>query len=106
APVLAGFLVLWLAAKLVFVQAVIPMRNLNREPHAKGERIASLVPPGKTLYLFRLKDEGIMFYYGRPVRRLACPAELPSSSEPVYCILDNDEWREWHTWRNPEVVQE
>jgi hypothetical protein len=43
-----------------------------------------------------MKDEGIMFYYGRPVLRLARPADLPSSGEPLYCILGV---KEWNTWR-------
>jgi hypothetical protein len=54
-----------------------------------------LVPPEKTLYLSKLKDEGIMFYYRRPVLRVASFEELPSSEEPVYCILDDSEWRHW-----------
>jgi 4-amino-4-deoxy-L-arabinose transferase-like glycosyltransferase len=94
-PILTGCLILWLGVKLVFVHAVIPARDFAREPRAKGEQLAGLVPPGKTLYLFRVKDEGIMFYYRRPVRRLHGPDELPSSTEPLYCILDREEWRGW-----------
>src|SRR5205085_2177872 len=63
--VLIGMLIFWLVVKVGFVELVIPARNQNREPHAKGERLAALVPPEKTLYLSRLKDEGIMFYYRR-----------------------------------------
>src|SRR5262249_15359215 len=61
-----GFLIasviVWLAAKLAFVHVVIPHRNQNREPRAKGELLAEMVPGGQTLYLFNVKDEGIMFY--------------------------------------------
>jgi hypothetical protein len=96
-PMLVGCLALWLVVKIVFVQAVIPQRNLGREPRAKGEQIAALVPKGETLYLFRLKDEGIMFYYGRPVRRLASARHFPSFTEPVYCILDREEWNGWQS---------
>ena len=88
-------LVFWLVIKVVFVEAVIPARNHNREPRAKGELLAALVPANKTLYLSKLKDEGIMFYYRRTVRRLDSFEELPSSEEPVYCILSSSEWREW-----------
>jgi 4-amino-4-deoxy-L-arabinose transferase-like glycosyltransferase len=65
APVLVGLLVLWLVAKVVFVEGLVPARNHGRAPRAKGEQLAALVPAGRTLYVFRLKDEGIMFYYGR-----------------------------------------
>ena len=56
---LAVLLVLWLGAKAAFVHAVTPARNADRLPRAKGQMLAALVPPGRTLYLFQLKDEGI-----------------------------------------------
>jgi hypothetical protein len=95
----------------VFVLVVIPQRNPTRAPKAKGEQLAALVPPGQTLYLFQLKDEGIMFYYSRlrssagpPVRRLKGPNELPSLGEPVYCILDEPEWQQWNQQRPAEAL--
>jgi hypothetical protein len=74
---------------------VLPQRDLQRDPRGKGALLASLVPANSILYLFQMKDEGIMFYYGRPVLRLARPADLPSSGEPLYCILAINEWRTW-----------
>jgi hypothetical protein len=115
----------WLVVKLIFVHAVvpgltvdlgfvhvaIPGRNPARAPKAKGEQLAALVPPGKTLYLFHLKDEGIMFYYSRlrspdapPVRRLDKPEQLPSSEGPVYCILEKSELDEWKEKRRAEAL--
>jgi 4-amino-4-deoxy-L-arabinose transferase-like glycosyltransferase len=101
-----SFVGVWLIVKLVFVHGVIPHRNPARAPQAKGEQLAALVPPGKTLYLFHLKDEGIMFYYSRQrapdapaVRRLGSPDQLPSSGEPVYCILNESEWNELKAMR-------
>ena len=105
-PILTGCVALWLVVKIVFVQVVIPQRNVGREPRAKGEQIAALVPKGDTLYLFRLKDEGIMFYYGRPVRRLASVRYLPSSTEPVYCILSGEEWNGWQRHDTTAVLRE
>jgi 4-amino-4-deoxy-L-arabinose transferase-like glycosyltransferase len=111
APVLVGLLGLWLVAKVAFVEVLVPARNHDRAPRAKGEQLAALVPAGRTLYVFQLKDEGIMFYYGRrhpvagtepPVRRLPGPQDLPSPGEPVYCILEEDEWRQWPGARPPE----
>jgi hypothetical protein len=95
---------LWLVVKVVFVHVAIPGRELNRDIRAKGQQIAALVPEGQTLYLFRLKDEGIMFYYGRTARRLAGRGQLPSSDEPLYCILDETEWRQWSEWPAVETV--
>jgi hypothetical protein len=104
--ILIGFVVAWIMVKLVFVHVIIPQRNPARAPKAKGEHIAALVPPGKTLYLFHLKDEGIMFYYSRQrlpdapaVKRLGSPDQLPSVGEPVYCIVSESEWDELRTKR-------
>jgi 4-amino-4-deoxy-L-arabinose transferase-like glycosyltransferase len=93
--VLVAMMMIWLIVKLAFVHGVVPERNRNREPRAKAAALAAVVPEGRVLYLFRLKDEGIMFYYGRTVRRLASPAHLPSSGEPLYCILEKSEWEQY-----------
>lgn len=82
-----AFLLLWLIVKLIFVHAIVPARDLTRQPRAKGERIADLVPKGKTLYLGRVKDEGIVFYSGRAARRLTGPEMLPNADEGRYCLL-------------------
>jgi 4-amino-4-deoxy-L-arabinose transferase-like glycosyltransferase len=91
----AAALVCWIVVKIVWVQGVIPNRELERDPRGKAAVLAALVPIDCVLYLFQLKDEGIMFYYGRTVFRLASPADLPSSGEPLYCILAQDEWERW-----------
>jgi len=97
-------LLLWLAAQLVFVHAIVPSRNPARQPRLKGEQIAALVPPGRMLYLFRLKDEGILFYYDRPARRLPAPACLPAVGDPMYCLLIESEWRQWTYPRHAETL--
>ncbi len=100
--VLVGLVACWLVAKVVFVHEVVPRRNPTRQPQAKGEQLAALVPPSQPLYLFRLKDEGVMFYFNRshPARgpqpavlRLPDPDHLPLTGTPLYCILDEAEWR-------------
>src|SRR5262249_2127263 len=72
-----------LAVKLIYVEALLPARNHGRAPAAKGRELAALVPAGETLYLFRMKDDGLMYYYSREraaqrhdenMRRLASPA--------------------------------
>jgi 4-amino-4-deoxy-L-arabinose transferase-like glycosyltransferase len=85
----------WLITKFVFVQIHMSQRYLSRDPQGKAAVLAALVPHGCLLYLFKLKDEGIMFYYGRPVLRLPHPGLLPSSGEPLYCILGKQEWERW-----------
>jgi 4-amino-4-deoxy-L-arabinose transferase-like glycosyltransferase len=101
---LAGAMVVWLILKVVWVQAVIPHRDLQRDPRGKGALLASLVPGHCILYLFQMKDEGIMFYYGRSVQRLPGPADLPSSGEPLYCILGQDEFERWARHSNRALV--
>jgi 4-amino-4-deoxy-L-arabinose transferase-like glycosyltransferase len=104
ARVFVGMVVVWLIVRLVYVEGVLPRRNPTRQPKEKGEQLAALVPPDNILYLFQLKDEGIMFYYGRTVRRLPGPEQLPSSKGPLYCILDETEWRNWRTARTVNLL--
>ncbi len=94
--VLVGTLAFWIAVKLAFVHVVVPLRNEVRQPRAKGHQLAACVPAGKTLYVIGLynKDEGILFYYGRPVQRLQDSAHLPTRGGPVYVLLDEPEWRQ------------
>ena len=96
---------LWLQVKLAYVDYVMPMRIARCQPGAKGSLLAALVPPEAQLFLFRLKDEGILFYYARPAWRLATPAQLPTSATPYYCILCLSEWHAWDPARPAEVVQ-
>jgi 4-amino-4-deoxy-L-arabinose transferase-like glycosyltransferase len=103
--VLVALLAAWLLVKLAFIHWVIPARNLGREPKEKAALIAECVPLGQTLYLFRLKDDGLIFYYGRPVQRVDGPDLLPAGDEPVYCILDATEWRHWDSPRHAEPVR-
>jgi hypothetical protein len=83
---------LTLAAKLTFLAWLVPERDRKGQPRGRGQRLAELVPEGAVLYLFRLKDEGILFYYGRPTRRLPDPRALPAGS---HCLLVEAEWRRW-----------
>jgi 4-amino-4-deoxy-L-arabinose transferase-like glycosyltransferase len=99
-----ALILFWLTVKLVFVHAIVPSRDVTRQPRRKGEQIAVLVPPDHILYLFRLKDEGILFYYGRPARRLPAPAHMSASEEAVYCLLAESEYRQWFGSRSAEIL--
>jgi 4-amino-4-deoxy-L-arabinose transferase-like glycosyltransferase len=116
--VLVGMFAAWLVVKAGFVhkddvvQAVVPSA-FYRDPLVKGQHLASLVPPGRTLYLFLLKDEGIMFYYSRAhapgeadrlVRRLQGPEALSSIGGPVYCMVTQGEWEDWGLGTNSKVL--
>jgi hypothetical protein len=96
--------VFWVAVKIVFVTTIIPKRDRIRMPSRTGQQIAALVPPERTLYLFRLKDEGILFYYGRPARRLPAPTCLPESEQQVYCLLTESEYQQWSGPRPAKVL--
>lgn len=85
----AGFLALWLVVKVVFVEVVVPARGARRNPEPAAARLRDTVPAGEPLYLFRLKDEGVLFAYGRPAVRLYDPRALPRGA---YVVLTRTEW--------------
>jgi hypothetical protein len=105
AKLLAGTLAVWMLVKAAHVELVMPNRSFARQARYKAAVLAALVPLDQVLYLFFLKDEGIMFYYGRPVTRLPSPMALPAPAQPVYCILSQSEWRAWDGSRRAELVQ-
>jgi len=91
--VLAGLLIAWLFVKIVFVLEVVPGRDTDRSPRTTAERIAALVPSADILYLCDLKDEGILFYYGRPALRVDKLDDLFKTTTPRYCVLTAAEWK-------------
>jgi 4-amino-4-deoxy-L-arabinose transferase-like glycosyltransferase len=102
---LAVLLAGWLAVKLGHAHLVVPARDHDRHTHETGARLAELVPAGETLYLGALKDEGVLFYYGRPARRLADAADGPPAAGAAYLVLTEAEWRGWPPGRPAEVVE-
>jgi 4-amino-4-deoxy-L-arabinose transferase-like glycosyltransferase len=101
---LLTLLIAWVGIKLAFVHVVVPARAKDRNPEVTGRQLASLIPERQPLYLFKLKDEGIMFYYARPVRRLHDFTELPAPGTAQYCMLVESEWEQWPSTRSAEVV--
>jgi 4-amino-4-deoxy-L-arabinose transferase-like glycosyltransferase len=87
---LVALLAAWLAVKVVFVERIMPERDVHRQPKRAGETLARVVPPGEMLHLFRLKDAGLMFYYARPAQRVAALGSLPAGS---LCLLTEAEWQ-------------
>jgi 4-amino-4-deoxy-L-arabinose transferase-like glycosyltransferase len=118
AQVLVGATACWLAVKVAYVYAsvnglalhlgpvrvAIPARHRpDGGPRVAGEAIAGAVPPGAVLYIVLLKDEGVMFYYGGEVRRVASVAALPPG--PVYLALTGAEWEKWDSSRPARVLR-
>jgi 4-amino-4-deoxy-L-arabinose transferase-like glycosyltransferase len=94
----------WAVVKVVFVEGVVPQRTADRNARPTGEHLARLVPPGEILYLCRLKDEGVLFYYGRPARRLK-RIEAPAGAA-VYVLMLDAEWDGRLFRGRPEYVAE
>lgn len=96
-----GILLAWCVVKVVYTEVVVPRRSeaphLNDTVNVLRER----VPSGETLYLCKLKDEGVLFYFGRPARRFTWkhPPELA-----VYALLIEAEWRAHASMNRFEVI--
>jgi len=96
--ILGVVLVGWLAVKIAFVGWVVPARQAERHPTQGAAVLADKVPPDEILYVANLKDDGLLFHYGRPVRRLRGDAD-----PGAWCLLTESEWAAWPRER-AEVV--
>lgn len=79
----------WLIVKVIFVEVVMPRRTAGRNAEATAVRLREYVPATEPLYLLKFKDEGIMFYYGRSVRRVSRFQDVP---RPGFAVLLRQEW--------------
>ena len=86
---LIGVLATWAAVKVAFVEAVVPVRADKRNATATAADLNGLVPAGRLLYFCKLKDEGLAFYYGRPVRKFPPPSVPPEAD--AYVLLNRGE---------------
>jgi hypothetical protein len=91
ARLLVAFLLCWIIAKVVFVEVVSPKRTAGRNAEATGAELRARVPHDQPLYVFKLKDEGVTFYYARPAARLTDPQSLPGQS---LALLIRQEWED------------
>jgi 4-amino-4-deoxy-L-arabinose transferase-like glycosyltransferase len=87
---LLSALLVWSVTKIVFVESILPARTADRNVRETGKELTALVPEGEILYLCRLKDEGILFYYGRPALRLA---NVHDAADSRYVLVTDDEWK-------------
>ncbi len=87
-PVRDGVIALHRPETPVLKSIVKLKERAPRSPKARAAWLARAVPRGQTLHVTRwYKDEGIAFYYGWPVVRLATWHSLPVGREPVYALL-------------------
>jgi 4-amino-4-deoxy-L-arabinose transferase-like glycosyltransferase len=98
---IAGLLGLWLIVKVAFVEVAVPLRTADRNPTFAATALRNRVPADQPLYAFRLKDEGVMFSYGRPVVRLHDPRDLPSGS---FAVLIRREWEDRAAFGHLQLV--
>jgi 4-amino-4-deoxy-L-arabinose transferase-like glycosyltransferase len=97
--ILVAALVGWLAVKVAFVGWVVPARQAERHPTRGAAVLAAEVPPQEILYIADLKDDGLLFHYGRPVRRLR-----EDAAPGAWCLLTADEWAGWPAGRAVKVA--
>ncbi|MCE9565573.1 MAG: hypothetical protein K8U57_26425 [Planctomycetes bacterium] len=88
-------------AKIAFVQFVVAARSEKHNPEPIAVELRDHVPEGEPLYLFRLKDEGVMFYYGRPAVRLHDPHSLPAGA---FAVLIQQEWEDRAAFGHLQLV--
>jgi 4-amino-4-deoxy-L-arabinose transferase-like glycosyltransferase len=105
ARALVCLLAVWFVVKLGHAHIVISARDHDRHTRQTGERLAALVPADETLYLGLLKDEGILFYYGRPARRISDLATSPAREEARYLALTAAEWHKWPPAISADAVE-
>ncbi len=96
------FILSWFIIKVIFVEVVIPKRLAGRNAEITAARLRDHVPAGQPLYAIQLKDEGITFYYARPVRKLSAPAALPSGA---VALLIQQEWDNRASWGSLELLE-
>ncbi len=103
---------IWLIVKVVYVELAIPARFRERPALAQqADAMHQFIPDGTTLYLRQVKDECLMFNYGRRVQRLASWDQLESLSwasapSDYYCILTPHERQAWQPARIGRIVRE
>ncbi|MFO0804840.1 MAG: glycosyltransferase family 39 protein [Gemmataceae bacterium] len=98
--IVIGFLAMWLVVKIVHAEFVVP--NRDRDGRPTGAELRELVPPGEPLHLYKLKDEGVLFYFGRPAKRLHEPEPIPPGA---YALLLQSEWNERQNYGDLRLVR-
>lgn len=86
-----GMALVWCLVKVVYVEVIIPARFAKRPSLASQAKIMhDFVPAEATMYLSKVKDECLMFNYGRAVRRISSWDQLPAQGV-CWCVLTETE---------------
>ncbi len=80
---------------------VVPRRTAGRDAEATGAALRERVPADQSLYLFKLKDEGVTFYYARPAARAHDPRSLPPGA---VALLIRPEWEDRAAFGHLELL--
>jgi 4-amino-4-deoxy-L-arabinose transferase-like glycosyltransferase len=83
---LVGVLAVWIVLKVAYVHLEVQRDSDARQTRAKGQQLAALVPVDEILWLLGIKDEGLLFYFGRPALVLHSVDKLPPR-RPIYCLM-------------------
>lgn len=84
-------LIAWCGVKIAFVEIIQPQRVADRNARETGTRLAKIIPNGEHLTIDKLKDEGILFYYGNTV------VQKPWTQHPqpqTWALLMETEWKQ------------
>lgn len=102
---LAAVVSLWLILKLAHVHFDVERDSDLRQTRTKGQQLAALVPVGELLYLLGIKDEGLLFYFGRAARSLDSAGQLPDADPGVYCLVSESKAQSLFSGRSVELIQ-
>jgi 4-amino-4-deoxy-L-arabinose transferase-like glycosyltransferase len=126
---LPSFLLLWALVKIGYVEVLIPARFRARPSLLEQAGILQeAIPASAFLYLKEVKDECLLFTYGRKVQRIGNwkqlpggPAATPDSAiqqvehqassdllddAETYCILTENERKTWYPSLVSRIVEE
>jgi hypothetical protein len=88
---LIGIALVWCLVKVIYVEIIIPARFAKRPDLAtQAKLMQDFVPAKSILYLSKVKDECLMFNYGREVRRISDWNHLPAEGI-CWCVFTEAE---------------
>lgn len=99
-------MLVWSVIKIIHVEVLIPARFRERPNlEAQATIMQQFVPAGVTLYLARVKDECLLFNYGRGVQRLRAWSLLPADGV-IYCAMTEEERKDFSATSTSKIVHE
>lgn len=103
---LIASMLVWSAIKIIHVEVLMPARFRERPSlEAQATIMRQFVPTGARLYLARVKDECLLFNYGRGVQRLGNWSTFVWQGSDC-CALTPEERRNWPDSIVSSIVQE